>query len=99
MKFRTLLLALAVVFQVNFLAAQFHLNGAGVPVVHPSKTFDRWGGLVFESYQFKPGDFTAGWDGFFKSKKAHPGVYAWLAKVQFRDGHQQLLVGEVTLVR
>ena len=74
-------------------------DGGDVGVVHALKIFDRWGGLVFEKNDFQPNDFTAGWDGFFKDKKANPGVYAWLAEVEFRDGKKELLKGEVTLLR
>ncbi len=74
-------------------------DGGDVGVVHSFKIFERWGGLVFEKSGFQPNDFGAGWDGFFKGKNANPGVYAWLAEVEFRDGHRQLLSGEVTLLR
>lgn len=74
-------------------------DGGDVGTVHFFKIFDRWGGLVFENSNFQPSDFTAGWDGFFKGKNANPGVYAWLAEVEFRDGYRQLLEGEVTLLR
>jgi hypothetical protein len=70
-----------------------------VGVVHSLKIFDRWGGLVFEKNAFQPNDFMVGWDGFFMDKKANPGVYAWFADVEFRDGKRELKKGEVTLLR
>lgn len=74
-------------------------DGGDVGVVHSFQVFDRWGGLVYQFYNIKPNDFTVGWDGFSEDKKANPGVYAWLADVEFRDGKRQLLKGDVTLVR
>ncbi len=73
-------------------------DGGDVSVVHSFKIFDRWGGLVFQFYNFKPNDFAAGWDGIFKGKKANPGVYAWFAEVEFRDGKRELKKGELTLL-
>lgn len=74
-------------------------DGGDVSMVHTLKIFDRWGGLVFEKNEFQPNDFEAGWDGFFMGKKANPGVYAWFAEVEFRDGKRELKKGEVTLLR
>ncbi|MCC6722889.1 MAG: gliding motility-associated C-terminal domain-containing protein [Saprospiraceae bacterium] len=76
-------------------------DGGDVGIVRSLQVFDRWGELVFEFYNFQPNDLSApgGWDGFFKGKNASQGVYAWLAQVEFRDGFQQLLAGEVTLLR
>lgn len=67
--------------------------------VHSLKIFDRWGGLVFESFEFRPGGSSAGWDGFFKGKKANPGVYIWLAEVEFRDVFEERMRGGVTPLR
>jgi len=74
-------------------------DGGDVGQVVSLKIFDRWGGLVFESNDFLPNDFTAGWDGQAHGKAANQGVYAWVAEVVFRDGFEQQLSGGVTLLR
>lgn len=63
------------------------------------KIFDRWGGQVHESFNFPPNEFEHGWDGTVKGELANPGLYAWFAEVNFRDGVVEILEGEVTIVR
>lgn len=63
------------------------------------KVFDRWGGLVFEDGNFSPNDPAHGWDGTFKGKMMNPAVFAYMAKVEFVDGHVELFSGDVTLIR
>lgn len=73
-------------------------DGGDVAVVHLFRIFDRWGGLVFEAENFKPNDFSAGWDGRTRGKRANGGVYAWFAEVEFRDGAVEMLKGDVVVV-
>jgi len=63
------------------------------------RIFDRWGSLVFERKNILPNDASLGWDGKMLDKKLNPGVFAWVASVQFLDGKKNILFGDVTLVR
>ncbi|TAK42577.1 MAG: hypothetical protein EPO28_07140 [Saprospiraceae bacterium] len=74
-------------------------DGGDVAVVHYFRVFDRWGGEVFEATDFRPNNFAAGWDGRARGKRANPGVYVWLAEVEFRDGMVEMREGDVTVVR
>lgn len=56
--------------------------------------YNRYGQKVFESF-----DQRDGWDGTFKSKEQHPGLYAYVLKVTFDNGITQELSGNVTLFR
>jgi len=57
--------------------------------------FDRWGKLLFESY-----DIDEGWDGTFKNKEMPLGVYVWqLSYKSNKDTEDKTLRGHVTLVR
>jgi gliding motility-associated-like protein len=73
-------------------------DGGDVTVVQYFRVYDRWGGLVFEAYNFQPNDFSAGWDGRAHGKRATPGVFVWLAEVEFRDGKVEIREGEVVVV-
>jgi gliding motility-associated-like protein len=73
--------------------------GPGVRRIEELKVFNRWGGMVFESYDFLPNDPTLGWDGTFKGEPAQIGVYAYYAKVLFIDGISILVEGDVQIVR
>ncbi len=44
-------------------------------------------------------DILKGWDGYYNGKDAELDVYAYFAEVHFTDGTQQMLKGNVTLVR
>ncbi|MCB0585772.1 MAG: gliding motility-associated C-terminal domain-containing protein [Phaeodactylibacter sp.] len=73
--------------------------GPGARQVLALKIFNRWGGLVFENYNFQPNDPSLGWDGFFKGEPAQMGVYAFFAEVEFIDGISIIYEGDLSLVR
>ena len=57
--------------------------------------FNRWGELVFESY-----DVNHGWDGkTFSGEKAYDGVYTWLLYYNEIESYNQKRTGTVTLLR
>lgn len=74
-------------------------GSAQVDQVNAFRIYDRWGSLVYNFNNFKPGDLSVGWNGTFKTQMLNPGVYVWLADVKFIDGHSEVFTGDVTLVR
>lgn len=58
------------------------------------KIFDRWGELVFETT-----DQSVGWDGTFKGEKLDPDVYVYHLRVTCFDGQENLIKGNITLLR
>lgn len=58
------------------------------------QVFDRWGELVFESFDVK-----RGWDGWYRGNPAKQDVYAWKAYARFSSGEETRLKGDVTLLR
>ena len=58
------------------------------------KIFDRWGNLIFQSDKK---DFK--WDGSYKSKPCNSGVYAYIVEVSYVDGLDEILSGNITLLR
>ena len=61
--------------------------------------FDRWGDMVFESYNFPINDPVYGWDGTFKGKMMVAGVFVWVTEIEFKNGRVELHEGELTLIR
>ena len=56
--------------------------------------FNRWGVLIFESY-----DLNKGWDGYFgDGNLALEGVYVWKVKGKYADGNYFDKVGDVTFL-
>ncbi|MEQ1744979.1 MAG: FG-GAP-like repeat-containing protein [Saprospiraceae bacterium] len=73
--------------------------GDGLRNIRLMRIYDRWGSHVFEKHNFQPNDLTVGWDGTDRGQPVNPGVFAWYAEVEFRDGQVRLLKGDVTVVR
>ncbi|MEZ4957487.1 MAG: gliding motility-associated C-terminal domain-containing protein [Saprospiraceae bacterium] len=74
-------------------------NGFSVVQVKQFLIFDRWGGAVFEAFDFSPNNPESGWDGKHKGRLLDGAVFVWLAEVALADGSTKLLEGEVVLVR
>jgi len=56
--------------------------------------FNRWGTLIYESY-----DLYKGWDGYFGDGNLAPqGVYVWLVEGRYADGEYFKKVGDVTFL-
>jgi len=58
------------------------------------QVFDRWGEKLYEGQELLDG-----WDGYFRGKEQNPGVYVYVAHLEFFDGYKKLLKGSVTLIR
>ena len=56
--------------------------------------FDKWGNLVFESY-----DVDNGWDGTYKGKHLNKGVYVYRMDATLKNGQPIFQSGNVTLFR
>jgi len=57
--------------------------------------FDRWGNMLFESW-----DQEIGWDGYNENGKLLPmGVYVYKLDLFFEDGSSTVRIGDVTLIR
>lgn len=61
--------------------------------------YDRWGESLFDIADFQPDDPAYSWDGRYRGQDLEPGVYAWVAEVEFVDGEVVRFVGDVTIVK
>ncbi|MEM9847362.1 MAG: gliding motility-associated C-terminal domain-containing protein, partial [Bacteroidota bacterium] len=80
----------------------FYLQTANTAVenIEYLRIFDRWGHLVFQRNNFPPNDASLGWDGRSQNREPmNPAVFVFVAKVNYTDGSNQVLEGEVVLVR
>jgi gliding motility-associated-like protein len=68
--------------------------GAGYSNVRFFRIFNRWGQLVFQTNRFDQG-----WDGTFNGSVAELGTYFWVLGVTDRFGQEQMIKGDVTLIR
>lgn len=60
--------------------------------------FDRWGNKVYESNELIINNQEIGWDGRF-GQNVVPGVYAWVARIEFIDCSVQTYHGDLTVIR
>ena len=63
------------------------------------RIFNRWGELVFEGFDFPPGNEEYGWDGRRGVEQLPIGVYIYYAEVILSDGTRERVEGDVTLMR
>jgi gliding motility-associated-like protein len=72
---------------------RFLVFGEDITAFH-LQVFNRWGELVFESF-----DQDAGWDGRFNGIDQRLEVYAYVVRGSFTDGTAFTRSGNVTLMR
>ncbi len=72
---------------------------SGVRNIRSLRFYSRWGEVVSENYHVPPNDPDFGWDGRHNGQKLNPGVYVWIAEVEFVDGNVKTFSGGVTLIK
>jgi len=70
-----------------------YVRGGGVASIQ-FQIFDKWGNLVFESF-----DVDTGWDGSYKGKQLNTGVFVYRMDAQLKNGENLFLSGNVTLFK
>ena len=76
----------------------FFINAnKSVSLIKNMSIFSRWGAVVFEGNNLPPNDFSYGWNGFVKGKLASPGVYIWMAEIEYLDGEVIQISGNLTV--
>ncbi len=74
-------------------------GGPGVSEIRRLRVFDRWGELVFDERNLPPNQPGRGWDGSFGGQKLNPGIFAYIAEIEFIDGQVEVFEGAVNLLR
>jgi gliding motility-associated-like protein len=76
-------------------------TGLGVASVNYFHIFDRWGNMVHSETNLLPGQNGSGnWDGTYNGEPLGPGVYVYVAEIQFIDNDTKLLYkGDITLIK
>lgn len=74
-------------------------SGAAARAVRKIQIFDRWGEMVYEGQDLLLNDETQGWDGTYRGQPLNPGVFVYVAEVEFIDNSVLQFEGDITLVR
>ena len=73
---------------------EFKIRTYGLSQVRAFRVFNRWGEMVFETY-----DVSKGWDGTFHGEPCTPAVYVYYLEGTCANGQAVLKQGNVTLIR
>ena len=74
-----------------------NVDPQSVTSVEVFQVYDRWGELVYEYYDYIPGEPVQGWDGKKKGQVLNNAVFVWYAQIKTIDGRTEVLEGDVTL--
>jgi gliding motility-associated-like protein len=72
---------------------------SGIDRVEEIAVFDRWGNLIYEAFNIPGAGSISAWDGKHNGQELNPGVYAYKIIVHYVDNKQEVMVGNVTLIR
>lgn len=72
---------------------ELKVRGNGIEFIE-FYVYDRFGQLVFETREQQ-----RGWDGRFEAQDMPSGVYVYYAKITLINGRQEIIQGDVTLIR
>ncbi len=74
-------------------------GGNSIRQIKQFLVFDRWGEMVYKREEFSANDPFYGWDGKFKGELLNPTILIWVATVEYVDGREELLKGNVHLIK
>ncbi len=63
------------------------------------RIYNRWGEVVFERDAIAPNIPELGWDGMVNGENALPGVYIYSVVIEYDDGVEEVVKGDLTLLR
>jgi len=69
-----------------------------VVIVRSLRVFSRTGSMVYEATDFLPNNNGFGWDGTFRGQELDPGLFAYVAEIEFVDGRVDVFKGDVMLM-
>ncbi len=76
-----------------------HVYGPDDSRVLSFRVYSRWGEKIFEAEDFIVNMEDIGWDGTFDGEEMNPGVFVWVAEIEFDYGKRQVFNGHTTLIR
>ena len=79
--------------------SRFFLLGNLTYDIAQFEVYDRWGNLMFHNKNLLANDMQQGWDGTYKDQLCPQGVYVWTAVIRYKSGVQEVISGDVTLMR
>lgn len=75
----------------------FYIESSVSGIIRRFTVYNRWGSPVFDDENIPLNDMSSGWDGRFKGDRLSPGVYIWVAEIEYLDGLSETLHGDIFL--
>ena len=75
----------------------FFIESSAGGIIKNFTVYNRWGSPVFDGQNIPLNEPTSGWDGRFKGDELSPGVYIWVAEIEYVDGISETLFGDIFL--
>ncbi|MFK7934408.1 MAG: gliding motility-associated C-terminal domain-containing protein [Saprospiraceae bacterium] len=73
--------------------------GKAVTRITNFQIYDRWGQLMYELPELLPNKLPLGWDGKFRNRPLNPGIFYYVAQIEYFDDWMEEVTGEINLVR
>jgi hypothetical protein len=77
----------------------FHLQSPDYGEVKSFSVYNRWGNKIFSTKNMSLNDAQSGWDAKINDQFLSPGVYVWLAEVEFIDGEKTIYSDDITVIK
>lgn len=77
----------------------FVIYSTSIIEIEELSIYDRWGNKVFQNFIFQPNVEVGSWDGMWHGSRMGPAVFTYKAIVRYKDGLNEVLYGDVTVVR
>lgn len=78
---------------------RFYVSGKGLGIIKRMAVYNRWGEMVYETYDAHPNDPAIGWDGTYRGEILAPDVYIYILDVTCSTGEPFVFKGDISLVR
>lgn len=73
--------------------------GPGIKRVVNFSIYGRWGELLYEVKDHRPGDYLQGWNGYHRGKLMAPGAYVYFCEIEWEDDWRERVEGSFNLIR
>jgi gliding motility-associated-like protein len=75
------------------------LGSRDIEILKDFSIYDRWGQRIFQLKDVPANDPAYGWQGDSRGTPTPTGAYIYTVLIRFRDGHEQVYKGTVTVIR
>lgn len=72
---------------------------SNISIIKSLIIYNRWGSMLYSITDIPPNEPDLGWDGTFNGSIVDPGVYVYVAEIEFNSGVVDFYSGDITLIK